>query len=365
MWERYSMKKAFLILYFLLCISPVFSQKKEIDVSILPIIFYLPETSLGLGTTVILTHNTKDRDSTEHRFKRNSNIQPSFAYTLKNQLLFYIPYELYLKDGKYRIDGELGYYRYFYNFYGIGPNSKIENKETYDVNFPRIRINALRGITEKLFVGINYRFDLYDIVGLEPNGLVEALTIPGKEGGVTSLIGPLIRYDSRDNNFYPRKGYYATLSTSSSFKAIGATYNYSTVEYSFSTYKTWGGDKTLAANFTTGATLGAAPFYEYFYISSPKRSRGFNDRRYMDRNLLLFQLEYKMHMIWRIDAVAFGSLASLDGNWLTNWEFNKAKTAGGLGIRFKLIKDQEIRLRCDVGYAEDQLNFYITIGEAF
>ncbi|MFT4533239.1 MAG: hypothetical protein ACJA1A_001716 [Saprospiraceae bacterium] len=171
--------------------------------NILPIAFYLPETGFALGGTGILTFRSGDNKSNT----RPSQVLYSAAYTFKNQLLLFVPFDIFTSDENYRIKGELGYYRYFYNFYGIGPDAALAAKETYDVNFPRLNLIALKKFATNLFIGAGYRFDNFDIKQLAAGGILESNDLNGKSGGYISNALFSIIYDNRDHLFDPNKGF--------------------------------------------------------------------------------------------------------------------------------------------------------------
>ena len=82
----------------------------------LPVIFNSPETRLGFGALVSLTHRFNALDT----ISPPSNIQVAGAYTQNQQLLFYLPYQVYWNQRKWTARGELGYYRYTYLYFGVG-----------------------------------------------------------------------------------------------------------------------------------------------------------------------------------------------------------------------------------------------------
>ena len=51
---------------------------------------------------------------------RRSTVTVGFAYTQLKQLLVYFPFQLFPHNQKYWIQGEAGYYRYVYYFFGVG-----------------------------------------------------------------------------------------------------------------------------------------------------------------------------------------------------------------------------------------------------
>jgi hypothetical protein len=96
----------------------------------LPLVFYTPEMRVGGGAASIYAF----------RFRRNgedtkpSQAQLGFAYTQEKQILAYLPFQLYLKNQEWFSYGELGYFRYVYQFFGIGNDTNEADKEAYDAN---------------------------------------------------------------------------------------------------------------------------------------------------------------------------------------------------------------------------------------
>ncbi|MGL4598090.1 MAG: BamA/TamA family outer membrane protein, partial [Bacteroidia bacterium] len=119
-----------------------------------PILFYLPETRFAIGGVGVYSFrfpNDSDR-------ARPSFINPSFAVTQNKQVLLFLPFQLFPKNQLYSIYGELGYYKYNYFFYGIGNAQAPAFRERYAVDYPRIRITALRR-GKKMYVGLRYWFE--------------------------------------------------------------------------------------------------------------------------------------------------------------------------------------------------------------
>ncbi|MGB3547879.1 MAG: hypothetical protein WBA17_12940, partial [Saprospiraceae bacterium] len=75
-----------------------------------PLLFYFPETRLGLGGGLVANRNLNP--SLEGT--RPSNIQLGAAYTLNKQLLLFSFFNLFLDEDRSQISGEVAYYDYFY-----------------------------------------------------------------------------------------------------------------------------------------------------------------------------------------------------------------------------------------------------------
>lgn len=321
-----------------------------------PVLFYLPETSLAFGALGASTFNIGKQKSW-----RPSQVILSFAYTLKKQVLIFAPYELYYRED-WKMEGELGYYKYFYNYYGIGSNSKKEDLESFNANFPRF-INTLSyRVTPSNFVGVRVHLDAFKLKNQDSLLLKESPT--GINGGTLFSTGLTYSLDTRDNIFYPRKGFYVNFISEFSSKKMISEFDYSLFQVSASHYYQFRENHILASNLTTGTLVGDAPFFSYLYMSSSKLARGHADRRYIDKNMAVLQTEYRFPIYKRLRGVAFGTLGNVGTNYGSIFKTN-LKLTGGAGLRFQLNKKVMNHLRVDVAGSREGVQFYITIGESF
>lgn len=359
------LKKIFLSVIFYLLLGTAFGQEADsisVDstntssITAFPLIFYLPETSLSFGALGIATFNIGKEKSW-----RPSQFQLAFAYTLRKQVLLFTPYELYYKQ-KWKMEGELGYYKYFYNYFGIGANSKKENLEVFDADFPRF-INTLSyRVTPTNFVGIRTHLDAFKIKNQDSLLLLEAPT--GMDGGTIFSAGLTYSMDTRDDIFYPKKGFYINFISEFSTKSVISDFDYSLFQISASHYFEFAKNHILASNVTTGTLVGDAPFFSYLYLSSSKLARGNADRRFIDKNLAVVQAEYRFPIYKRLRGAAFGALGNV-GNTYGSVFTNNMKLSGGAGLRFQLNKKVMNHIRLDVAASREGFQFYVTFGEAF
>lgn len=325
----------------------------------LPIVFYTPETNLGLGAALIRNFYPGATPS-----PRPSQIQLGGAYTLNKQLLLFFNYQLFLKDGRREIFGELGYFDYIYFYYGIGNDTQAEDEETYSVKFPRFRINILEEIYPNLRAGLSLKFDAYDISGLAENGLLENNQPTGFEGGNIFTFGGILRYDTRDNVNLPLNGWYVTLTVEQNNKWLGSPFNFNRTLLDAIKYIPLGKKQTIALNAFTGFMGGQAPFQELLFIGGGRKGRGIINGRFRDDNLLLLQAAYRFPIFWRVRGVVFASSGRVaptyDQLFSGTYHFNY-----GAGLRFLLNKKEQLQIRFDVGLGGDVIGYYLTVGDAF
>jgi len=332
---------------------------KNLKLSVFPVIFYTPETALGLGGVGIGTFRLKD----EAMETRPSSAQIGISYTTKNQFLLFAPFELYKDNEKWRMLGELGFYKYFYNFYGIGINSRLEDEEVYETTFPRARISVLREVLKGFSVGLGYELDIFTNLRIKEGGILEASNANGKRDGTVSNIGLRAFYDTRDNLFFPTKGFYIQGGYFTSSKILGSSFNYSKFELDNRFYQKLGKKQVFATNLFLGNNSSGTPFYDLNYLGS-KRTRGFENRRFQDNAELSLALEYRFPIWRRFGGVAFGSTGTVAPN-LGKTLSSAYKNSGGVGLRYLINKRDGVRIRVDYGISGEGSNFYFTIKEAF
>lgn len=333
--------------------------KKRYLISGFPLVFYTPETRFGFGGAGVFIFNFKNDSAGAPR----SSINLGFTYTQNKQVLFYLPYVLFLKNRFWQAYGEVSYSRYNYNFYGVGNNQPETFVERYGVEFPRLRLTGLRKISRHVYAGLRYAYDKFSLYDLDTAGQLIKKTISGSSGGVVSGFGAVGLYDSRDNVFYPSRGWWGELVLYRDDKRTGSSFNYTRVALDVCKYFSYKRN-ILALNLYSMYADTDLPFFQMGVLGGQKKMRGFYEGRYRDNNLLMLQAEYRRHIVWLLDATVFGSVGQVahryDAFNSNNWRYTY-----GAGLRLMLDKTQKINLRIDVAVGNKKLLPYFTIGEAF
>ena len=335
------------------------SREKKASKAIYPILFYFPETRLGFGGAAIFNYYPGKIKS-----NRPSQWQFSASYTLNRQILLYGFYQYFLNQGKTELFGEVGYYDYFYFYYGIGNETRFEDEETYSVRFPRFRMHYLKTVFPNLRTGISYKFDDYSIYETTSGGLLERVGPTGAGGGIVSTIGWILRYDNRDNVNLPTLGNYVTLSWEYNDRWLGSSFTYRRFSLDAARYISLGNRQVVAVNMVTSHLWGSPPFQELSFLGGPKRGRGTVEGRYRDRGLLLLQGEYRFPLPGRFRGSSFMSLGSTGARYTDVFQ-NRYHFNYGAGLRYLLDPREGVQLRLDIGFGSDEPAFYLTIGEAF
>jgi len=107
------------------------------------------------------------------------------------------------------------------------------------------------------------------------------------------------------------------------------------------------------------------PFQLLSLFGGRERMRGYYEGRYRDKNMMVFQMEYRvMPVWWRLGLVGFLGFGDVS-NTIKNFKLRDFKYSVGGGIRYLFSREEKMNLRLDFGYGKDSSGIYITIGEAF
>jgi outer membrane protein assembly factor BamA len=325
----------------------------------LPVVFLTPETSWGFGAFAFLSWRFED----ESKDSRPSQIQLGGAYTLEDQILAYLPFQLWWNEERYSVFGELGWYRYNYFFFGIGNDQPQDFQELYGVDYPRIRLTAMKEVSQDFYIGGRFILDDFTITELDPEGQLANSTIMGNEGGLNTGFGILLNFDSRDNYFESYKGGYAEFTVDRHGGYIGSDFDYTRFRLDLRKFFEFTPKDHLATRFFSESIAGEAPFISQALLGGTRLMRGFYEGRYRDDNSAVVQAEYRRDLFWRFGVVAFAATGAVAPKY-GQLSLNYLRYTYGAGLRFAIDPEDRINIRLDMGVGEEP-NFYLTIGEAF
>lgn len=323
-----------------------------------PIVFFLPETKWGFGAAGLYNFRFKN----ESKDSNPSQIQFAASYTQNKQIILTFPFELYFNENIWKLKGEIAFYKYSYKYYGVGIHSKENDKEFFLARYPRVKADFLKRF-DKTFVGVRFRYDNMSII--EKGNLLESSGNTGKDGGVNTGVGFITQWDIRDFIYNPSKGTYLEAELYFSGKFIGSDFNYQRFALDVSRYFRIANNHTMAVQLYNATIQGDPIFYEMLFFGSPRLLRGYQDRRFIDKNILVSQYEYRFPLYKRIQGVSFLSFGTVAASYAALYS-NPYKYSYGAGLRFVLNKKDRIRLRLDYGQSKDEGgSMYLTINEAF
>jgi hypothetical protein len=341
-------------------VSPQREQEKSWGIIPLPILAYGPETGFMFGALGLLYSNP-DPENPE---SLSNMLQGSAAYTTKNQIVLSLLTDWFFKSGANRLYGYIVFQKFPYLFWGIGPDTDEDMEEAYTP----VEFEFLGSYMWKLFphfyLGPLYYFSYMDVKEKEEGGLLDQGDIQGSEGAVFSGVGLQLTRDIRDNSFYPRRGSFLRLRALYAPKILGSDENLGKFEFEYSRYFQIHKLHVIAVQYYMESNWGEVPFHVMPKLGGDTNMRGYYEGRFIDKNYITVQGEYRFPIVWRLGGAVFGSAGQVAPQ-LNEFSFNNLKVAGGLGLRFAIDKEEPINIRIDLGISEMGTGFYVQFREAF
>ena len=326
------------------------------SLSILPIIFYSPQTKLAAGVLPTYIY----RSSAE---SRPSSVTLPAYYTLNKQISISIEPQVYYRDGLYRLSGLLFYQKWPDLFYDLGNATSVDDEEEYTTRSTGGSIDFRRRFGSSLYFGVIGELSHSELIEIESGGILAGGAVTGAETGTVSGAGVLISWDSRDNIFFPQNGSYHVASAASYGSVLGGDYFYNGFTIDLRKYAAFDSNKIIAVQAYGSFTDGDPPFGWLPRLGGI--IRGYYPLRYIDRSLLAFQVEYRWHPLWkRFGIVSFAGIGAVaDGS--SDFRSDYFKFAAGVGIRYLFIQAEGLNIRFDIGFGQESAEIYFNIGEAF
>lgn len=337
------------------------SSKKSYNVLVLPVIARSIETnwSFGVASSFTFRPGLKDKNV------RTSNVQALALYSLRKQFVIAINGSIFFPGEKFIINQQLSYSYYPDKFWGIGKSAPDSNEEDYNYKQYYIYLHPQMNIGNKMYLGFLYEFQRLFDVKYKSGGLFDKENVTGRGGYHVSGLGLSFTYDTRNNAFSPNDGMMLQFYFNHFANYFGSDFQYTNFVIDtrkfIKTYK----EQVLAMQAYGFFNAGETPLRSLALLGGSSKMRGYYEGRYRDKNLIIFQTEYRVPIFWRIGAVAFGDFGNV-ADKLSDINFQCLKYSYGGGLRVALNKTEKLNLRLDYGIGTRSSNgFYLQLGEAF
>ncbi len=325
-----------------------------------PVAYYTPETRLAFGVVGIhyfrLGHSLPPSRLSHYRF--------NFIRTQNKQSIAQVDYELYLAGGDFLVDGMAKFWLFPDRFYGIGNRNAEADRENYSSRNWRLQMNMQRRWGENFFAGLRMEFFSLRVVEIEDGGLLASCDIPGSQGGRLSALGLFGKWDSRDNTFSTASGTYCALFFNFFTPALASDFTFTQIILDARKYFPLGTAQVLAVQGIFKSVQGDSPFQTLPMFGGLNLMRGFYEGRYRDRNMLALQAEYRRPLWGRFGLCGFAGAAQVQDK-ASRLALNEFHVAGGIGLRYKFNRRENLNIRLDAGFAGHSPAFYLTFAEAF
>jgi len=215
-----------------------------------------------------------------------------------------------------------------------------------------------------LYAGLQYELEHNDIIKVEEDGELVRGEILGTGGGTASGLGFIINRDARNNIFFPSAGDFCELSATLFRNGLGGSYDFTRYRFDIRKYFPLFSSHVLAFQGYFNMIVGNPPFQMLSLIGGQNWMRGYYRGRFRDKNMVIFQMEYRLPVFRKLGMVGFlgfGDVADKIGNFV----LNDFKYSAGFGFRYLLSPEEKINVRFDFGFCKESFGVYIAVSEAF
>ena len=335
------------------------TEKNNLNLYAYPIAFYTPESNLALGALGILSFHLSEEPNS-----KPSKIEVYGYYTLNTQFSFSSKPEVYFDDDKFYLSSYLNYSKVIDKFYGVGSNSINIDEPSYESRSSLIFLKFQRQIVNNVNAGLVYEFRNYRIADVKENPYLQSGLIFGRNGGITSGLGIVVSYDSRNNIYYPESGGLYEIASIFFSKNLGSDYSYTKTSIDLRRFHNIADEQVLGFQFLYNFINGSAPFYDVPPLGGEVIMRGYFTGRYRDRHHIAAQLEYRIRVWWKFGLIGFVGLGDVAQKF-SLFTLKHLKFSYGAGIRFRFDDDELLDLRADVGFGKNTSGFYFSLNQAF
>jgi hypothetical protein len=328
---------------------------------ILPVVYRTPETAWAGGIAGQFAIRRAAGSAA-----RPSSVQFALITTQNKQTSLNAKPEIYLHGADIVLAGTLEWSRYPGYFYGIGADTPESAKELYTPRQTLIEFQAQRriGAGGKLYGGFVFILENYRFLFFEPSGALSRGGIPGVRGGTFTGLGLGLRWDGRDNIFFPHRGAFWQVYAVPMESWLGGDYAFTRIKADLRQYAPLWAGHVLAFQFRFEAAAGKdVPFMAMPKLGGDSLMRGYYAGRYRDKTLAVAQAEYRFPIIGPFSAAVFGGLGEV-GPSIGGLKLGLLRTSAGAGLRLRVSKEGT-NLRMDIGWGSGTPGVYFTAGEAF
>ena len=198
-----------------------------------------------------------------------------------------------------------------------------------------------------------YEFQKSELTEIESDGLLSTDQIKGTGNEINSGMGLLINWDNRDNIFFPTSGGFYQVSSLAYADVLGSDHEFTQYGLDLRHYFPIRSSHTLALQGLVNHSTGNPPFHKLFTLGGQNTMRGYYAGRYRDKNMMAFQMEYRvMPVWWRLGVVGFYGLGAV-ANEMDDFEIGDFKHSVGMGLRLQLDPKERVTFRLDYAYGKD------------
>jgi len=260
------------------------------------------------------------------------------------------------------------------DFFGLGPRSRKQDRTAFRLE--DVGWLGTAGARWRNWIMIGVQGGLIDTnVGPGTDGRfpsTETIFTPANTPGLDRQnnfyqFGTFARMDYRDEPGNPRSGGNYLLAWNTFGDRSLGLYGFRRYEAEFQQYVPFFNRRRVIAfrartSLTDTDPGHTAPFYLQQTLGGSEDLRGFREFRFRDRNLMVYNLEYRWEAFSGLDMALFGDAGKV---FSRRGDFNLSDLEGDYGIGFRFNQAQAVFLRIDIGRSREGMRFFFKFGHVF
>ncbi len=326
-----------------------------------PVLGYTPETGLLGGVTYLKFFQL----GAEGEGSRPASVTPVAIVTANKQVMFLVNADLYWGQGRDHATITPQYTRFPEQFYGIGRDTRESDEEDYTPEQISLDLLYEKKFLDHLAGGLVFRFSKHRLIETEAGGQLDQGGITGTENTTLAAPGLRLAFDSRDNTWSARAGNFLQAATVFYREGLGSDCRFTEYMLDLRHYRDLGGSGSVAFQVMAKVQDGQPPFYVLPRLGGFEGLRGYISSRYPDQARLFGRAEWRSREFWKgLGGAVFAGYGDVAP------AFDKLTTSAhlytyGLGLRYTLNRQQQVKIRVDMGFGNGDSGFYFSLGEAF
>lgn len=293
-----------------------------------------------------------------------TTITPSALISTKKMFEVQCDAEAYFRDGR-NIVAKAEFYTQPDDYYAIGNADKDSALASYDISRYMLNCDFMQNISQSAWqIGLTldatyHRFSEIDATTDVENEIKSA-------SKWSNGLGIALVFDTRDNVLYPRDGWFMRLRWLGYAEWLGSRDDFTTFTVDGRRYLPVGTESLVALQAYWSGAWGDAPFHKMPAVGGTRLCRAIpHTYKYVDNYAWLLQAEFRFPIIWRIGATTFAGAGNVSHD-IIDKILDDTHLMAGLGLRFKVFKDNGLNLRLDGGItSRGDHAVYFNIREAF
>jgi Omp85 superfamily domain len=340
-------------------ISPV--PPHRWDYAFIPVVFYAPETSLGLGGGFVVFNDTPTPPNIP---RRDDSIAFLVEGTLRKQVIVNLSGVKFWDAARYQLTEDGALVRFPSYFWGVGNDTPESAKDVFNQDLASSRTSFGVRLAEEIYAGAGLAAGWYNLTGYAPVGSVASYVAEHPARGNVLGAGPFLRRDTRDDAMGPHRGSFSSLTATFYREGVGSSYSYAQFELLHRAFLPIGRWSVLALEAYGSYAPGDVPLGDLPALGGSARLRGYFQGRFRDHVYLAGQAEWRIRLAGRFSVAPFVAVGNVFPS-LSAVSFDRTKYAGGGAIRFSLKKERDLNIHIDVAKSPISSGVYLNLGEAF